>query len=78
MATFYIFSIGELVYYKGPPILNPQDWGRIVKYNNGIVNRDDLAIILRNDHFLQIADLYFQDSEIEVPRVSYKYLLKIE
>ncbi len=73
-----VLLIGDLIYYDGPPILNPQDWGRIVVHNNGIVDRDDLGIVLLCDNFLKIADIYFQDSEIEVPRLSYKYLIRVE
>lgn len=68
--------IGELVYYHGPPILNPQDWGRIIRHNNGVVNRDDLAVVLHCDNFLRIADVYFQESDIEIKRLSYKFLSK--
>lgn len=68
--------IGELVYYVGPPILNPQDWQRISSHNNGLINFNDLAVVLECDDFLKIANLYFQESEIEVPRISYKYLIK--
>jgi len=68
--------IGELVYYHCPPILKPQDWGRIIVHNNGVVNRDDLAVVLHCDNFLRIADVYFQESDIEIKRLSYKFLLK--
>jgi hypothetical protein len=70
--------IGDLIYYDGPPILNPQDWGRIVVHNNGIINCDDIGIVLICDNFLKIADVYFQESEIEIARLSYKYLIRIE
>lgn len=68
--------IGELVYYVGPPILNPQDWQRISTHNNGLVDFNDLGLVLECDNFLKIANLYFQESEIEIPRISYKYLIK--
>jgi hypothetical protein len=70
--------IGDLVYYDGPPILNPQDWGRIITHDNGVVNRDDIGIVLLNDDFLRIASVYFQESEIEIPRLSYRFLIRIE
>ena len=73
-----LLIIGDLVYYDGPPILNPQDWGRIIVHNNGVVNRDDIGIVLLCDNFLKIADIYFQESDIEIPRLSYKYLIRIE
>jgi hypothetical protein len=73
-----LLIIGDLVYYDGPPILNPQDWGRIILHNNGVVNRDDIGIVLLCDNFLKIANIYFQESDIEIPRLSYKYLIRIE
>ena len=73
-----LLIIGDLVYYDGPPILNPQDWGRIIVHNNGVVNRDDIGIVLLCDNFLKIANIYFQESDIEIPRLSYKYLIRIE
>jgi hypothetical protein len=71
-------KIGELVFYNGPPLLNPNDYYRITKYNNGLINFDDLGIVLFCDDFLRIADLYFQESEIEISRISYKFLIKAE
>lgn len=76
MDIVHYLLIGDLVYYNGPPILNPQDWIRIVSHNNGLINIDDLAIVLDCDNFLKIANIYFQESEIEIPRISYKYLIK--
>lgn len=70
--------IGDLVYYTGPPIMFPQNWRKIAVNNNGIINNDEIAIVLENNVFLKIADLYFQVSEIEIPRISYKYLIKVE
>ncbi len=76
MQILITLCVGELVYYNGPPILNPQDWGRIIRNNNGVVSREDIAIVLYCDNFLMIADCYFQQSEIEIKRLSYKYLVK--
>lgn len=73
-----VLLIGDLIYYDGPPILNPKDWGRIIVHNNGVINCDDIGIVLLCDNFLKIADIYFQESDIEIPRLSYKYLIRIE
>lgn len=73
-----ILSIGDLIFYHGPPILNPRDWGRIISHNNGLINQDDIGIVILCDNFLKIADIYFQESEIEVSRLSYKYLIRVE
>lgn len=71
-------AIGDLIFYHGPPILNPRDWGQIISHNNGLINQDDMGIVILCDNFLKIADIYFQESEIEVPRLSYKYLIRVE
>ncbi len=72
-----IIAVGDLVYYRGPPIYYPQYWTKIVKNTNGIVNFDEIAIVLESDDFLKIARVYFQENEIEIPRLSYKFLVKI-
>lgn len=66
--------LGDLVYYIGPPIVNPLCWDYIVENDNGIVSRNDLAIVVDVDSFLKIANLFFQKQEIEIKRVSFKYL----
>lgn len=73
-----VLFIGELIFYRGPPILNPRDWGRIITHNNGIIDSNDIGIVILCDNFLKIADIYFQESEIEVPRLSYRYLIRVE
>lgn len=78
MKTDLILIVGDLVYYNGPPLLSPRDWSRIVIYDNGLVNLDDLAVVLETDNFLKIANLYFQESDIEIQRISYNFLIKID
>lgn len=73
-----IFELGDLVLYTGSPILSPQRWDLIVQNNNGIVSEDDMAIIIENNTFLRIATLFFQISQIEVPRISYKFLKHVD
>lgn len=73
-----ILLAGDLVYYCGPPIYYPQDWNRIVANNNGVVNLNEIAVILESDNFLRIARVYFQQNEIEIPRLSHKFLIKVE
>lgn len=72
------YNTGNLVYYVGPPILSPQDWARIVSHNNGVIDFNDVGVIITSDNFLKIADIYFQQSEIYINRISYKYLIKID
>lgn len=73
-----ILSTGDLVYYRGPPIYYPQLWAKIIANNNGVVDSNEIAIILENDNFLRIATVYFQQNEIEIPRLSHKFLIKVE
>lgn len=74
MTTEHIILLGDLVYYIGPPIVTPLSWKYIVENDNGIVSRNDLAIVTEIDSFLRIADLFFQRQEINIERVSFKYL----
>lgn len=74
MNTEHIILLGDLVYYIGPPILNPLIWQNIVENDNGIISRNDLAIVVEIDSFLRIADLFFQKQEIKIERVSFKHL----
>lgn len=74
MNTEHIILLGDLVYYIGPPILNPLIWQNIVENDNGIISRNDLAIVIEIDSFLRIADLFFQKQEIKIERVSFKHL----
>ena len=74
----YVFELGDLVLYVGEPILNPQRWDLIVINNNGIVNQDEFAIIIENDRHLEISTLFFQISQVEVPRISYKFLRHVQ
>jgi len=72
------FLLGDLVYYIGPPIVNPLSWQNIIENDNGIVSRNDLAIIIDIDCFLKIADLFFQKQERQIDRVSFKHLKLVE
>ena len=73
-----IFTVGDLVYYIGPPVLNPIASELIVENDNRIINRDDIGIIIRLDSFLNIANIFFQHNEITLERVSCKHLKHIE
>lgn len=66
--------LGDLVYYIGPPILSPLKWDLIVENDNGIINREDIGIVIDCDNFLHIADVFFQKNEITLERVSYRQL----
>lgn len=72
------FLLGDLVYYIGPPILNPLAWESIIENDNGIVSRNDLAIVIDIDYFLRIADLFFQRQERQIDRISFKHLKLVE
>ena len=69
-----IFELGSMVLYVGPPIVYPERWELIVKNNNGIVNLDEVAIIIENNQVLCISTLFFQVCQIEIPRIDHKYL----
>ena len=77
MTTEHIILLGDLVYYIGPPILNPLLWENIVENDNGIISRNDLAIVTEIDSFLRIADVFFQRQEIKIERISFKHLKTI-
>jgi len=68
------FLLGDLVYYVGPPVLHPLKWELIVINNNGIINKEDVGIIVKCDSFLNIADVFFQKSKITINRISYRQL----
>lgn len=70
----HIILIGDLVYYIGPPIVTPLIWSSIVENDNGIVSKKDLGIVIDADGFLQIADVFFQKSELTIKRISFKKL----
>ena len=70
--------LGDLVYYIGPPILNPLAWESIVENDNGIISRHDLAVVIDVDTFLKIADLFFQRQEREIKRISFKHLKLVD
>jgi hypothetical protein len=72
------FLLGDLVYYIGPPIVGPLTWETIIENDNGIVSRDDLAIVIDIDYFLRIADLFFQRHERQIHRISFKHLKLVE
>ena len=72
------FLLGDLVYYIGPPLVGPLSWESIIENDNGIVNRNDIAIIIDANYFLKVADLFFQRNRREVERVSFKYLKLVE
>jgi hypothetical protein len=69
-----LFELGDLVFYVGEPILWPPRWDLIVSNTNGIVSFDEMAIIIENDSKLEISTLFFQINQIEIPRISYKFL----
>lgn len=69
-----LIFIGDLVYYVGPPIVNPLSWERIVENDNGIINKDDIGIVIEADSFLRIADVFFQKQDLSIERISFKYL----
>lgn len=70
--TFYV---GDLVFYRGPPLVTPLRWDRIVANNNGIVSDTDLGVIVICNNFLRVADVYFQIGELLVKRISFTHLL---
>ena len=69
-----IILIGDLVFYTGPPIVNPLLWTNIVESDNGIINKDDLGIVIDTDIFLKIADVFFQRNEITIKRITFRKL----
>jgi hypothetical protein len=74
METEHIILLGDLVYYVGPPVLNPLRWSYIVENNNGIISTSDLGVVIETDSFLRIANIFFQRQEITLERVSFKQL----
>jgi len=68
------FLIGDLVYYIGPPIVNPMQWEKIIENDNGIINRHDLGIVTDTDTFLKIADVFFHTQSTTIERISFRYL----
>lgn len=68
------FLIGDLVYYIGPPIVNPMRWEQIIENDNGIINRHDLGIVTDTDSFLKIADVFFHNQSTTIERISFRYL----
>lgn len=74
MTTPKNILLGDLVYYIGPPIVSPLTWKYIVENDNGIISRNDLAVVIDVDTFLKIADLFFQRQELEIKRISFKYI----
>lgn len=66
--------LGDLVYYIGPPIVTPLKWELIVENDNGIINRQDIGIVIDCDNFLHVADIFFQKNEITIERVSFRQL----
>ncbi len=72
------FPVGSIVYYRGEPILNPQRWDLIIVKTNGIVDLDEIALIIQTNEVLQFSTLFFSLSQIEIPRISHKYLELVE
>ena len=70
--------LGDLVYYIGPPIVSPLSWESIIENDNGVVSRDDIAVVIDVDYFLRIADLFFQRNKTQIERVSFKHLKLVE
>lgn len=69
-----IFIPGDLVQYFGPPILNPQRWDLIVSSDNGIINSNEIGVILETDKLLRIADVFFQTNQVVVQRITFNRL----
>ena len=72
--TINIF-VGDLVYYVGPPIVNPLRWEYIVENNNGIISKTDLGVVVDSDCFLRIADVFIQKYSITLERISFNHLV---
>lgn len=70
--------LGDLVYYTGPPIVGPLTWESIIDNDNGIVSTDDLAVVIKLNDFLSIADLFFQRKFVKVHRISYKHIKVVD
>ena len=70
--------LGDLVYYIGPPIVSPLTWESIIENDNGIISRDDIAIVIDVDCFLNIASLFFQKNKTQIERISFKHLKLVE
>ena len=68
------FDLGDLVYYVGPPIVNPINWHLIVENDNGIISKEDIGLIIKADLFLHIANVFFQQNKITIERIAFKYL----
>lgn len=73
-----VILVGDLVYYAGPPILNPLRWDCIIENDNGIISRTDLGVVIDTDSFLRIADVFFQKQNITIERLSFKQLILAE
>jgi hypothetical protein len=78
MTSEHIILLGDLVYYIGPPILNPLKWSYIVENDNGIISKRDIGIVIKTDSFLKIANIFFQRQEITLERISHKQLMIAE
>ena len=72
------FLLGDLVYYIGPPIVSPLAWESIIENDNGIISRNDIAIVIDIDSFLKIADLFFQRQKRQIDRISFKHLKLVD
>lgn len=72
------FCIGDLVFYLGPPIVNPLRWDKIVSSDNGIINKTDVGIIVDCNSFLRFADVYFQINNFLVKRICFSHLKHAE
>ena len=75
MTTSVVFVLGDLVHYTGPPVVFPAKWELIVSNNNGIINDDDIGVIVKLDAFLRIADVLFQENEVLLERISFSHLI---
>lgn len=69
-----IFFPGDLVQYFGPPIVNPQRWDLIISNNNGIISVNEIGVILETDKLLRIANVYFQENQVVVERITFNRL----
>jgi len=73
-----IYLAGDLVYYIGPPLVNPLKWDKIVSNDNGIISFNHIGLVVQSNTFLRFADVYFQINEILIKRISFSHLKSAE
>jgi len=50
----------------------------IVKNDNGVVNLNEMAIIIENNELNHYSTLFFQISLLEIPRIPWKFLKHVD